>query len=206
MTAVNIVLLAGGKSLRMGRDKLALPFQGSSLTERCVKRFQAEFGVENVVLSVNDLSRFAELNIRKIADEHAAIGPIGGLYAALTQMVGAVFLVASDMPFCDPAVAKRLLDLSRVTDCDACALQNGEGKPEPLFAYYAQSALPTIRTHIADGEFKMGYLLKRLNTRFVSFEELGGVASPQMLFNINTPEDYSAAADAAKCQIPKFEL
>ncbi|MDR0818091.1 MAG: molybdenum cofactor guanylyltransferase [Oscillospiraceae bacterium] len=184
---MTIVILAGGKSLRMGKDKLLLTTDsGLTLTEDAVRRFQPKF--ERVLLSVNDPERFADLDIAKVADNFPNCGPIGGLQSALSLTGGDVFLVAADMPFANADAAKRVIELCR--DCAAGAVIRSDGKFEPLFAFYSYSVLPVVNSMITEGLFKMNALLSRVETRRITPQELGDLWSGKLLSNINRPADY----------------
>ncbi len=77
------VILAGGKSSRMGRDKLCLDFGGLSLLESAVRRFGAYF--DKVVVSVGDLSKYPDIKAEKVEDIYKESGPMSGLHAAMKK-------------------------------------------------------------------------------------------------------------------------
>ncbi|MDR2530709.1 MAG: molybdenum cofactor guanylyltransferase [Oscillospiraceae bacterium] len=182
-------ILAGGKSTRMGRDKLTLTMSdGVTLTQDALRRF----GGERVVLSVNDAGRFSELPVERVADEHREIGPLGGLHAVLRALECDAFLVAADMPFATLAAANRVAELS--LGFDAGAIISDGGRAEPLFAYYSLRVLPLVESMIAEGVYKMGALLRRVNLREIRREELGSLWFDSLLYNVNYPSDYAGIA------------
>ena len=181
------VILAGGKSTRMGRDKLALPFDGKTLLESAIARFRAEF--DRVCLSVSDAGRYPEISIERLVDVLPGAGPLSGLHAALSCLrTDGVFLVAADLPFSSPLAALKIIELCGPHD--ACLIRLPDGKLEPLFAYYRSTLLPACADAIASGDYRMTELLSRANARYVSTGELGGLWDDRLIVNINSPEQY----------------
>lgn len=182
MTAV---ILAGGQSRRMGRDKLALTVDGEPLLARAVRRFSAVFS--RVLVSTASPERYPELGNKRVYDRYPGAGPLAGLHAALAEAGEDVFLVGGDMPFADPEKAVKLISLCG--DCDACVLLDENGRREPLFGYYRYSALEKAEALLKAGRNRMAGLLSALNVREVSPAELGE-GSEDLLRNLNKPEDY----------------
>lgn len=182
MTAV---ILAGGQSKRMGRDKLKLTVEGEPLLARTVKRFSAVF--PRVLVSTASPERYPELGDIRVYDRYPGAGPLAGLHAALTAAGEDVFLVGGDMPFADPEKAEKLVTLCG--DCDACVLTDEAGRREPLFGCYRYSVLEKAEALLGAGQNRMAGLLSELSVREVSLAELGEGAD-SLLRNLNKPEDY----------------
>lgn len=184
-----IVVLAGGASKRMGRDKLLLEVGGVTLLESVVAKFSDEF--EDVCISVADESKYPEISARRIVDIRRGAGPLSGLHAALTGIErGGVFLVAADLPYASPKAAKRVIELCG--DCDACIIKLPGGMIEPLFGYYRKALLPLCEEALESGDNRMSEVIYNANTRFVTPEDLGGLWDDRLIYNINYPEDYAA--------------
>ena len=185
---VSAIILAGGKSSRMGKDKLRLTVGAETFLEAAVRRFSSEF--ENVYLSVPNEEKYAGVNCPFVCDISPGLGPLSGLHAALKTCPGdGVFLVAADMPFSDPSAAREIVRLG--AGHDACAVRLGD-KVEPLFAYYAKSSLAACERAIDAGFYKMEGILGAVSTRYISPEELGTLWKPELIFNVNYPEDYDS--------------
>ena len=181
------VILAGGKSRRMGHDKLVLKVDGRMLLESAVSRFSEEF--ENVYISVADVSKYPDVETQRIVDILPGAGPMSGLHAALeTLSCDGAFFAAADLPYACPRAAARIAELS--SGHDACIIRLPDGKLEPLFGYYAKSILPRCIDLIKSGDFRMTELVLGANTRFLAPEELGALWSEKLILNINTPDDY----------------
>jgi len=181
------VILAGGESKRMGRDKLELPLAGRTLLESIVSRFEEEF--DGVFLSVSDPEKYPDVALRHIADILPGAGPLSGLHAALKSLpAGGVFLVAADLPYASPRVAKRIIELCG--EKEACLIRLPDGKLEPLFAYYKKSLLQRCEEAIKSGDYRMTEIVHNADTRFIAPSELGELWDEKLIYNINYPKDY----------------
>lgn len=168
------VIIAGGRSLRMGRDKLMLPIEGVPLLER-VAQALAEVAGE-LILALRpgqpQPTLRTALALRVVRDPAPNLGPLGGLLAALsTGAAGHYLAVAGDMPLLQPALLGTLLDTARQDDVQAL-VPLADGEPEPLCAVYRQDCLPTMETLAAEGGRSLRELLARLRVRFVPATEL----------------------------------
>lgn len=174
------VILAGGRSSRMGRDKAALTLHGEVFLTRLASRFGETF--DRVYVSGSG----------GLPDLRPGEGPLAGLEAAFVR-TGAerLFVTAVDLPFADPDLARLLLE--RLGGKDACLIRRRGGRVEPLFAAYRRSCLPHIQACLTEGRRAMGALLDRLDCRVVAEGELTGFDLDRLLLNVNTPADYRRA-------------
>lgn len=181
------VILAGGESRRMGRDKLTLSFGASSLLAAVTDRFKGVF--DTVYLSVKEPDKYPEIRIPRLVDIYAGCGPMGGLHAGLLKTGDdGVFLTAADLPFADPLAALRIMELSG--DSDICITTDSAERYEPLFGYYKKKVLPHVEHALSSGNYKIASLFEKVRLRIVSKEELGPFWREELLLNINYPEDY----------------
>lgn len=181
------VILAGGESRRMKRDKLALRFGEQTLLESAVARYSRFF--DTVLISVADPDKYPEIKARRVIDIYRGCGPIGGLHASLTSADDdAIFLAAADMPFSDPRAAKRIIELAG--DFDISLTVDRSSRYEPLFAYYRKTVLEHVENAIASRNFKIADLFEKVRVRIVTADELGDLWSEKLMLNINFPEDY----------------
>jgi molybdopterin-guanine dinucleotide biosynthesis protein A len=187
------VILAGGQSRRMGRDKLQLPYRNETLLQRAARLYANCF--DKVYLSVGDSERYADAGVERIEDVFRGCGPMAGLHAALLKTgADGIFLLAADLPFANPAAARFIA--RRGVGRDACILRTDDGYYEPLFGYYAQSMLPRAQKALEAGVYAMASLYEGADVRFVSARELGDLWRENMLLNINSPADYARALGA----------
>ena len=99
-----------------------------------------------------------------------------------------MLLTAVDVPYGDPALARRLLEL--MDDADACLVRRGVKGIEPLFAVYGRACLPIAENCLREGRKSLRALLDAVKVRYVLPEELPGFDLERIFTNINTPEDY----------------
>ena len=183
-----VVVLAGGKSKRMGRDKLELTINGQTLLESVLSRFEEEFG--GVYLSVADAKKYPDVTAQRIVDVLPGAGPLSGLHAALKSLPGdGVFLVAADLPYACPQTARRMIELCGHKD--ACIIKLPNGMLEPLFGYYKKTLLQRCEEAIMSGDYRMSGVITDADARFVAPYELGELWDEKLILNINYPEDYN---------------
>ncbi len=184
---MTVVILAGGESRRMGRDKLRLTLEGEALLDRALRRWEAVF--PRVLVSVGNPDRYPWLGDRRVPDLHPGQGPMAGLEAGLLRAGEPVFLTAADMPFSSPAAALKIYRLCP-REAEVCVLTDGEGRWEPLFGLYKPDVLPLIRELLDSGRRSMGILLDRSRVKILKPADLEETWDDRLLLNLNEPGDY----------------
>ena len=194
-THVTGIILAGGRSSRMGRDKAALPFGDLPLLSWVVKRVATVCDPVIVVAKTADAYRVSGATV--ITDQWPGEGPLVGLHAGLmgTQTEYAA-VVACDLPFVDPALLAGLIDLAPGW---SAIVPEALGNVHPLCAIYHRS----VGQHAEDILTRGGGSLRRLlavpalRVRFIPEDNLRAW-DPQLrsFTNLNTPEDYAQATAA----------
>ncbi len=184
------VVLAGGASRRMGRDKATLGLGGRPLLAWGVEALRAAFGA---VVVVGPPERAALVpGVLVIPDAFPGQGPLGGMVTALRHASGGrIFVAACDMPFLQPAVARYLAEVA--PEAEACVPRSERGI-EPLCGCYAGTCLPVAEALLARGERAMAHLLARVAARIVEPAEWRvHDAEGRSLVNVNTPAEWAAA-------------
>ena len=191
---VSAIVLAGGLSRRLGRDKAVEPFDGEPLISRVIGRL-AKLATETVVV-VNSEARAAELPLpaatRTAVDIYPDSGSLGGIFTGLSAASNDWgFVVACDMPFLNSALVSHMLSLRK--DCDA-VVPVLDGYPEPTHAAYSNACLPHIERRLEAGQLKIAGFFDDVRVRCVTEDQIDGF-DPQHLsfFNINRPEDLERA-------------
>lgn len=204
------VILAGGKSSRMGRSKALLPFDGEPLIRHLVRTLEPLFtdvvvvggaGEEFVELAgllgslrsqPNELNKLNKPNLTLVRDEIAYQGPVGGIYYGLREAKGEfVFLTSCDAPFLNLALISHLI--SQISDYDVVVPYWRE-RFQPLHAVYRRSVAPLLGEQLERGELRPIFLYEKVRTRRVSEDEIRRFDPEGLSFlNMNTPEDYEAA-------------
>lgn len=180
------VVLAGGRSLRLGRDKRRERIDGEMLLSRSVRLMGGIF--PRVVVSANDRPEGLPDGIELIPDCEPDAGPLGGIHAALVATGAArVFAHACDLPFPSRALIGRLDAASRGADVALCETEIGL---EPLHAFYRRTCLPAIEASIAAGERKVIAFFGRVRVARVRTADLAGLPGlDAALLNVNREED-----------------
>lgn len=184
------VIMAGGRSTRMGRNKALLPVGGRALVERVADRLRELFA--QVVVSTNDPETYAFLGLPTVPDRIPGSGPLGGIEAGLrASRFRAAFFAACDMPFLHREFIAYLVGLAG--EHDAVVPRVG-GRWETLHAVYTQDVLPVVAEQLDRGDFKVARFFDRVRVRAVEEAELARFGPPQRLFfNCNTPDEYEEA-------------
>ncbi|MBX5465650.1 MAG: molybdenum cofactor guanylyltransferase, partial [Clostridia bacterium] len=193
----SLILLAGGASRRMGRDKALLPFGGEPLITRIARRL-APVAAEVVVVA-NRPEPYLRLGFRVVPDPPGleGEGPLAGLLAGMRAATReSCLLVACDMPFASPCLARLLL--APLQEGWEAALPAPGGREHPLFAAYRRALAPDVAAALAAGvrrplDFLAGRRLRRLEEA-----EIAACGSPGLLLaNVNRPEEYRQALEEA---------
>jgi len=187
------LVLAGGQSRRMQRDKAALEFGGETQLARAV-RLVGRYAPATFVSVRPDQQDDAERRrFPQIIDRIADAGPAAGILAALAARPDHAWLVvAVDLPLLDAATLERLL-AARAPGAVATAYRSAEdGLPEPLCAIWEPASRALLEAFVAGGR---SCPRKFLLTHAAPLVEL---ASPGALANVNTPSDYAAALARAE--------
>ncbi|MNK43989.1 Molybdenum cofactor guanylyltransferase [compost metagenome] len=183
------ILLAGGRSQRMGRDKSRLPFGDGPLASRV---FEALSTVFPSVVVVTQQPDFPVAGARCVKDRHPGHGPLEGLASGLEALGSErALLAACDMPFLSTSLLRHLAD--QRDDADAIVPCSRRG-PEPLLAVYSRRILPSLRTYLEEGNRSAMAFLEILHAREIPFDEVRRFDPEGRSFrNLNRPEDYAAA-------------
>lgn len=189
------IILAGGRSQRMGTDKALLPLPGNA-PETFLARMASTLAplCAEVLIVARDPAQFADVafpGTRMVFDQKSGGGPLMGLYSGLSAMQSTTALVvAVDMPFIQPALLTFLLDCYRQ---DTLVVPVVDGVPQVLLALYPHSILPLIESLLQQGKRAPRALLELAPVHYIEEARLRRV-DPQLrsFVGINTPQDLRA--------------
>lgn len=181
------VILAGGESSRMGRNKALMEVNGEHMIETAYRRMAELF--DEVLLVTNTPELYEFIPCRKIADIYPGMGPLGGIHAALSSCVAErAFITACDMPDLNPRLIR---ELSRMEGGGDVIIPETPGGLEPLHAVYAKSCLPKMEIMLQAGERRILSFFDMAQVRLVPRGRIAAIDPYFSSFrNINTPEDY----------------
>lgn len=184
------IVLAGGRSSRMGQPKALLSFDGKPLITHLVRRLQPLF--DDIVVVAAPGQELPVLPAVVVRDEVAYQGPVGGICYGLRAARSQHALVTScDSAFLSAALISLLLSLREGFDV---VVPRWNGRFQPLLAIYSRDVLSHVEAQLARGELRPVYLFDKVRTRIVEEEEIRRI-DPEgtAFFNMNTPEDYAEA-------------
>ena len=191
---VSGIVLAGGQSRRLGRDKAVEPFQGQPLIERVIQ-VVSQLTDETVVV-VDDQARGDALplppGVGTAPDLYPGAGSLGGIFTGLSAgRMPWGLVVACDMPFVNLELMRYLLFLRKGVDVVVPVVA---GRAEPTHALYSKECLGPIEGFLKAGELRITGFYDQVNVRYVAEEEIAQY-DPDFLsfFNANSPEDLERA-------------
>ena len=184
------IVLAGGKSLRLGREKALEEIGGRSLIERVIERLSL-LGNEIIVVTSSS-NQLPDLGVKRVIDSYPGKGNLVGIYSGLKEAASSHGLVVGcDMPFLNVALLRHLIALSPGFDV---VIPRVDDEMEPLHAVYSKNCLAPIEVYLREGRLKIFDLLPELKVRYVDNAEIERF-DPRHLsfFNINSEADLERA-------------
>lgn len=189
---IGCVILAGGKSSRMGEDKALLQFEGKDFIKKIAE--ELSFFEEKLIARGNNS---ALLNLEEdfwkiIQDEYPDHGPIGGLHAVLKICRSeAMFCVSCDMPLITGELARAMCDVFREyqmrgESCDAVIGVASDGKYHPLCGIYRKGLWTQMEEEILQDNNRLMAVLGKCHVRYVELDE----ETSRQLTNVNTRKEY----------------
>ncbi|MDA3961939.1 MAG: molybdenum cofactor guanylyltransferase [Planctomycetota bacterium] len=183
---MNVVILAGGASSRMGRDKADLPWQGTTVLGHLIALVRSA-DCRPLVVGRSDAP-----GADAIADSEADQGPLGGLVTALDHLRMDCLLLACDLPLLDLPALQWLIDHRDRAALHGLAVECG-GQLEPCFGLYRPAVVELARERLASGKRSLHGLIEagRFTTEDLPFEHHAA------LRNVNTPAEWAALGGAS---------
>lgn len=197
---ISVLILAGGRSRRMGQDKLWLMLDGMPMIERVIRRALPLAG--EILISANApehfdlLMRTLPVPSQVVPDLFPGAGPLAGIHSGLrTARHDLLLALAADLPFVNGVLVRHMVELA--AGFDAVVPQTphpvtGELGWEPLHALYRRSCLPAIAARLGAGERQAFCFYPDVRVRAILPPELRSYDPTLSSFlNVNTPEDWA---------------
>ena len=192
---ISAVILAGGRSRRMGFDKSLIELDGQTLLARVIGQMQDLFA--HVAVAAGSADRYQNLTVPQIPDILPGRGALVGLHAGLAAApTSRIFALACDTPFPRPELIHYLVGLSREADWVVPRTEKGL---EPLFAVYGRACLPAMEQLVRRNEFRIRLLADAVVTRYVDEATLRRFDPDLRSFvNLNTVQELERLMPAWK--------
>jgi len=191
------IILAGGKSSRLGRSKLLETIEGKSLIQWVVDRL-ASFSTEIIMATARGeaIPCSSTVKIKTVADIYLEKGPLGGIHSGLTALPSSQAIVVScDTPFLSVSLLKYMTQFCPAFDIVVPRIKN---KLEPLCAVYARNCLAPIQELLERDERQIRKLFSMVKVKYVEEDEINRF-DPEHLsfFNINSQDELDKARNLA---------
>ncbi|MDA0769871.1 MAG: hypothetical protein BZY79_05085 [SAR202 cluster bacterium Casp-Chloro-G4] len=198
------IVLAGGRSRRLGRSKALEPFQGEPMISRVIERLSNI--TDDLVFVVNDQEQASGLPISSVpmnlphktmVDMYPDGGSLGGIFTGLSAAISQwAFVVACDMPFLNVDLMRQMLSLREGYDA---VVPRTDGYPEPTHALYSKSCLQYMERRLQNNDLKIARFFDEVNVRFLEETEVREIDGDLLsFFNVNTQDDLDRALTLAE--------
>lgn len=185
--AMTAMILAGGKSSRMGQDKALLKFGGRTLLEHLTALMKPIFSETLVIVDEREKLKGLDLSNSKVYEDlPKGKGPLAGIYTGLLYSRNKMSCVFTcDMPFVDEPLIRQLTRFWE-EDYDVVCLEGPQGNYQPFPGIYARSARYVMSFLLNRGEGSMKKFLEVTSVKPLILEE----ERIEVLTNMNTFQDY----------------
>ena len=192
MTAV---ILAGGKSSRMGSNKAFLKLNGKAFIERQIDLLREMF--DEIFISANTPSEYEYLNLPVFKDLYPEKGPLCGIYTSLINSSSFnTFMLACDMPFVESELIKHLKGFTREYDV---VVPKSERGLEPLHAFYSKNCIEPIKRELDSNNLRIISFFPHVKVKIVELESLTSPDSfKNSIKNLNTRDEYEVVRNVGK--------
>jgi len=196
---LGLIILSGGKSSRMGCNKVWLNWQGQTFIEKMIHKAK-DYGFTDIIVVANDAAEeYKTLPIKLTKDVYTDCGPLGGIHAGLSFGSLPYYVVVScDMPLLDFHFVEGLT--AYLDGINQAIVPLTKEHQQPLAAIYHRDCIPVIVQLLERGERKIDLLLQDVETKRVPLYDFS-----RSFFNVNTPEELviaKAKAINGKRRIP----
>ena len=185
--SISAVLLAGGESRRMGRDKATLPWRGRPLWEWQIKKLRA-LRPQKILLSARSDVPWRPADVELLRDAPPSRGPLSGLAAALASIeTDHLSALAVDMPF---MTTENLLTLCSLVTKGIGVIPTIDGKAEPLGAIYPKEAGAVFQEALRGDNFSLQPLARKLIALNMLREMPVSGSACRLYKSVNEPRDF----------------
>jgi molybdenum cofactor guanylyltransferase len=181
------IVLAGGKSSRMGTDKGLMLLHGKPMVTYVLEQLKP--CVDDIIIVANK-EEYKQFGYPVVPDMIEAIGPAGGIYTGLNASQTELnFFVSCDTPFVSTEAILQLIQHAQGTPICIATLK---GQLQPLFGVYSKVCIPIFKEGIEQENYKLQALIRQSKHTLVAMDVLVK-QQPYLFQNINTPQEFEEA-------------
>jgi molybdopterin-guanine dinucleotide biosynthesis protein A len=178
---LSLIVLAGGKSRRMRKNKALLPTPEGTIIERIID--QLKDGFDEIIISVNEEKDFKFLPYKLVRDEKPGQGPMMGIKSALSSSTHLKnFVIACDIPDIRISFFEKMIQ--KAAQNEIVIARSPNNRKEPLFGIYSKSVLPRMDKLLRSGKFSLLPLFEICQTLEMEISDSGWFK------NLNTLNEY----------------
>ncbi len=187
------IVLAGGKSHRMGREKALLPIGDKTIIEILIEKLKPLF--PEIILSTNTPNEFLFLKIKMVEDFYKNAGPLGGIHAGLLESnTEKNFIISCDLPLMETDLINFICNFETDKKIKVCKIGDNI---EPTFGFYSKSIIDDLEVllnlHLQQGlntkELSVNNLIEKVGAEVIDPTYLP-FYNDDLFYNMNTFEDY----------------
>jgi molybdopterin-guanine dinucleotide biosynthesis protein A len=192
------ILLAGGKSSRMGTPKHLISMGGRTMLMGTLALLNEFTHSQTIIVNdMNDLPPTEGVRVLGDPPEFLHKGPIAGIVAGMRNREGWHLVLACDLPFMNEVVIRKLLiEIESHGERIDVVYPVYKGEPHPLIGFYHSRCLPVFEQALHEGVYKVKAVLAQVKTREICFDDWS--IGAECFFNMNTPEDARIALEKMK--------
>lgn len=177
------IIIAGGRSTRMGEDKAFIIYNGKPLIKHIIDLLTPF--CNRIIISANS-KKYEQFNLELVNDSTLNSGPIAGIHAALSKSdTDLNIVIACDTPNVTPEIIELLISQS---EPNKIIIPTHNNLLEPLCAIYPKNTISTIKKLISEGKFKLQNLPQAYPSKLINIEHIL-LKTPKALNNLNTKQD-----------------
>lgn len=182
------VILAGGKSSRMGFDKQFLEINNERLINILINRLEEVFN--EIIIVTNKPEKYKDFKYKVIIDIIKGRGPLSGIHAGLNESSSKyIFVTACDMPSINLQYIQYMKGIIEKLEVDVCVTESQDGI-EPFHGFYSKNLIGKIEDYLASNRRSLNSLILDSNAYFIKEEEARKFSPDWSMFsNLNTVED-----------------
>ncbi|MBI4811512.1 MAG: molybdenum cofactor guanylyltransferase [Ignavibacteriales bacterium] len=180
------VILAGGRSSRMGQDKALLMYKDKPFIQHITETLKQVF--EKVIIISDDTEAYKFLNIPIYEDIYKNCGPLSGIHSTfINSTTENIFITSCDVPFINSVAVQYILDHHSQGDATVFSIDQ---HIQPLFGVYNRSCFMKLENHLEQKQYSVLQFFNNIPTNVIQLKSSLAIDFSENLKNVNTPEDY----------------